>query len=182
MSSVNKEIENLRALLRAAELHAREEQRRREEEQRRREEEQRRREEEQHRREEEQHRREEAESELVAERRRREEAERGNQDTDTENVPRHARVPSHASSTRSNLQEDWTKEYYPPSLDALHDLIQRYQRCDISQYYARTLVFVQSSGMGKSRLADAFGQTCPMINFILRDYKANTGFPPTDTE
>ena len=51
----------------------------------------------------------------------------------------------------------------------------------IEKVYSRTLTFVQSSGMGKSRLADTFGETCPMINYVLRPEKA-TGFPPSDSE
>ena len=34
--------------------------------------------------------------------------------------------------------------------------------------------------MGKSRLADAFGQTCPMINFVL--HETEDGYPPRDDE
>lgn len=43
-----------------------------------------------------------------------------------------------------------------------------------ARLHAKTLVFVQSSGMGKSRLADAFGESCLMINYIL--------CPPGDQE
>ena len=35
--------------------------------------------------------------------------------------------------------------------------------------------------MGKSKLADAFGKECPMINFVLRDVD-DKGYPPPDTE
>ncbi|KAI9769305.1 MAG: hypothetical protein M1839_003756 [Geoglossum umbratile] len=42
------------------------------------------------------------------------------------------------------------------------------------------MVFIQSSGMGKSRLADTFGRFCPMINFILREQ--GEGYPPPDSE
>ena len=35
--------------------------------------------------------------------------------------------------------------------------------------------------MGKSRLADAFGKACPMINFVLRE-EEDLGYPPADTE
>ena len=49
-----------------------------------------------------------------------------------------------------------------------------------SPYYAKTLVFVQSSGMGKSRLADSFGRVCPMINFVLRE--KGDGYPPSDRQ
>ena len=34
--------------------------------------------------------------------------------------------------------------------------------------------------MSKSRLADKIGESCPMINFILRDESA--GYPPSDLE
>jgi hypothetical protein len=51
---------------------------------------------------------------------------------------------------------------------------------DKSPYYAKTLVFIQSSGMGKSRLADTFGGFCPMINFVLRE--PGDGYPPPDSE
>lgn len=50
---------------------------------------------------------------------------------------------------------------------------------DYSDYYTKTFVFVQSSGIGKSRLADAFGENCLMINFIL--YTDN-GYPLSNTE
>lgn len=43
------------------------------------------------------------------------------------------------------------------------------------------MVFVQSSGTGKSRLADSFGRNCLMINFVLRE-EDSTGFPPPDGE
>jgi hypothetical protein len=81
-----------------------------------------------------------------------------------------------------DLQKDWTSPYFPDSLDALDRLIRDFESQDTRrEYYARTLVFVQSSGMGKSRLADAFGKTCPMINFVLRE-QGTHGFPPTDGE
>jgi hypothetical protein len=35
--------------------------------------------------------------------------------------------------------------------------------------------------MGKSRLADVFGEECPMINFILHD-ESSLGYPPPDGE
>ena len=97
------------------------------------------------------------------------------------NVPSHMRTPSQTSVAARDVAADWTRPYFPDSLHALQSLIREYQQLDIKQYYARTLVFVQSSGMGKSRLVDAFGQKCPMINFILRE-KETTGFPPGDDD
>jgi len=79
------------------------------------------------------------------------------------------------------LEKDWINDYFPHSLQALRSLIREYQKLAVTEYYPKTLVFVQSSGMGKSRLVDSFGQECPMINFILREEEA-TGFPPPDPE
>ncbi|KAH0558650.1 hypothetical protein GP486_004697 [Trichoglossum hirsutum] len=78
-----------------------------------------------------------------------------------------------------HLQNDWNREFFD---DALIGLQEQMRDClkDKTPYYAKTLVFVQSSGMGKSRLADTFGRTCPMINFVLRD--TEDGYPPGDEE
>ncbi|KIX08960.1 uncharacterized protein Z518_00038 [Rhinocladiella mackenziei CBS 650.93] len=99
----------------------------------------------------------------------------------TTNTAFHVRSPSQTSAVLHALQKDWNNAYFPHSLVALQDLIRRYQLLDVSKYFSNTLVFVQSSGMGKSRLADAFGQRCPMINFILRE-SGTSGFPPPDEE
>jgi hypothetical protein len=96
-------------------------------------------------------------------------------------VPSHSRNLYNISSVLRDLRKDWNNEYFPHSLVALQDLVQRYQQLPVNSYYARTLVFLQSSGMGKSRLVDTFGEVCPMINFILRG-DGTTGFPPTDPE
>jgi hypothetical protein len=82
------------------------------------------------------------------------------------------------------LHENWTSDYLPESLYALRYMIRDNEitmKKSASQFYAKTLTFVQSSGMGKSRLADAFGQKCPMINFILRE-EGTLGYPPPDGE
>jgi len=83
------------------------------------------------------------------------------------------------NSFTPDLYQDWKRNFFPDSLPALR---QQMQDCvsEKQPYYARTLVFVQSSGMGKSRLADKFGESCPMINFILRD--EDDGYPPADPE
>ena len=99
----------------------------------------------------------------------------------TKNPSSHARTPPQTSAILRALQKDWNNTYFPHSLVALRSLVRHYQLLNAEQYYAKTLVFVQSSGMGKSRLADAFGQLCPMITFILRDPETS-GFPPPDEE
>jgi hypothetical protein len=83
-------------------------------------------------------------------------------------------------SAFSGLRKNWTSDYLPDSLDVLEGVI-RDNESQLSLYYARTLEIVQSSGMGKSRLADAFGKRCPMINFVLEE-EATYGFPPADPE
>jgi hypothetical protein len=84
--------------------------------------------------------------------------------------------------TLNDLQKDWFGEYFPDSLVALQQLVEDYTRtAKMGDYYSRSLVFAQSSGLGKSRLAEMFGTTCPMINFILRE-DGSRGFPPADSE
>lgn len=45
-------------------------------------------------------------------------------------------------------------------------------------FYSKSLLFVQSSGTGRPRLADAYGKLCPMVTYVLRN--ENYGFPPAD--
>jgi hypothetical protein len=70
------------------------------------------------------------------------------------------------------LKKDWTSTFIGDSLRILQGVIRDFECQPLhkrDEFYARTLVFLQSSGMGKSRLADAFGQGCPMINYVLRE-------------
>ena len=73
-----------------------------------------------------------------------------------------------------DMHIDWNHNFFE---DALLGLRQQMRDCNNNRlkYYARTLVFVQSSGMGKSRLADSFGRICPMINFVLCE--KDDGYP-----
>jgi hypothetical protein len=98
-----------------------------------------------------------------------------------ENLSLHTRSLSLTNPVFRDLQRGWNKDYFPHSLDALQSLVQEYQKLAVEEYYAKTLAFVQSSGTGKSRLVDSFGQVCPMINFILRE-EETTGFPLADHE
>ena len=77
-----------------------------------------------------------------------------------------------------DLRGDWTRDYFPGSLEILQSLV---RDCNMEGYYSKTLVFLQSSGVGKSRLADAFGETCLMVSFNLRR-EGTIGYPPADTE
>lgn len=91
--------------------------------------------------------------------------------------------PSESGSGRSiysDLQKHWVQPYFGRSLQVLQDTVNHYERKGFENTYARTLVFVQSSGTGKSRLADAYGERCPMIHFIVS--KNPDTFPPRDWE
>ena len=79
------------------------------------------------------------------------------------------------------LHNDWKSAYFDQGLTVLQETIRGYEKEKIDGYYARSLVFVQSSGMGKSRLADEFGRKCPMVNFVLRE-SGRKAYPPPDDE
>ncbi|KAI9860589.1 MAG: hypothetical protein M1813_006013 [Trichoglossum hirsutum] len=80
--------------------------------------------------------------------------------------------------TLRDLRGDWTRDYFPGSLEVLQKLV---RNRNMKVYYSKALVFLQSSGVGKSRLADAFGETCLMISFNLRR-DGTIGYPPADIE
>lgn len=50
---------------------------------------------------------------------------------------------------------------------------------DCSDYYIKTFDFIQNSGMGKSKLADAFDKSYFIINFIFYE---NDGYLSSDTK
>jgi hypothetical protein len=82
------------------------------------------------------------------------------------------------------LTKDWSNEFLGDSLSILRTVIHNFERKTESEkyeFYSRTLVFLQSSGVGKSRLADTFGRGCLMINYVLRE-KGAAGFPPADDD
>jgi hypothetical protein len=78
------------------------------------------------------------------------------------------------------LLKHWKGEYIGPSRNILRKRIREYEQEGSNDYYSKSLLFVQSSGTGKSRLADAFGEICPMVSYVIR--KDPFGFPPRDDE
>ena len=105
---------------------------------------------------------------------------------ESSSVPTTPKPPTKYTEANSlilrQLRENWTSDYLPESLQALQEMIENNEsKCDPEVHYAKTLTFVQSSGMGKSRLADAFGKECPMVNFVLRE-EGSVGYPPPDKE
>lgn len=64
-------------------------------------------------------------------------------------------------------------------MNCLEDNIRAYEQMfNRDKSYSKSLLFVQSSGTGKSRLADAYGQFRPMVTYVLRS--EDDGFPPAD--
>ena len=91
-----------------------------------------------------------------------------------------ANRPGDQSLTAEALLRHWTGKYVGPSLGILRARIRQYEQEGLDEFYSRFLLFVQSSGTGKSRLADAFGEICPMVNYVIR--LDSYGFPPRDTK
>ena len=82
-------------------------------------------------------------------------------------------------STLASLSYHWNGEYIGPCREVLRDIIRGYESIgSADSFYSKVLLFVQSSGAGKSRLADAYGEVCPMAAYILRE--DDNGFPPRD--
>jgi hypothetical protein len=82
------------------------------------------------------------------------------------------------------VKRDWSNRFLGNSLHTLRTVIRNFEGQEKKEkdgFYSRTLIFLQSSGVGKSRLADTFGRSCPMINYVLRESRA-IGFPPADDE
>lgn len=74
--------------------------------------------------------------------------------------------------------------FIPDSLRVLEGIIRDFDNqteAKRNEFYSRTLVFFQSSGTRKSRLADAFGQSCLIVNYVLRE-RDTFGYPPADDE
>jgi len=86
------------------------------------------------------------------------------------------------SSIFKDLVKHWDRPYVGPSCETLIKKLRIYEKSFSNnfgrRYYAKTIAFTQSSGTGKSRLANEFGQHCPLVFFVLR--KPGTGFPPAD--
>jgi hypothetical protein len=78
------------------------------------------------------------------------------------------------------LLKHWTASFVGPSFSILRDKIRDYEKDNAFDYYSKLLLFVQSSGTGKSRLADHFGKSYPTINYVIR--KGEYGYPPNDPE
>ena len=76
----------------------------------------------------------------------------------------------------------WTRPLVGSSLRLLKTKVREYDRrfnLDPQCYYSKSLAFIQSSGVGKSRLADEYGGDVPMVTYVLRS-ALEDGYPPAD--
>lgn len=79
------------------------------------------------------------------------------------------------------LYHSWNNEFFGKSLDVLRDLLLAEEREFKSNFYAKMIPIIQSSGTGKSRLMDEIGKEFLSISFVLR-HPGQDGFPPGDHE
>jgi hypothetical protein len=82
----------------------------------------------------------------------------------------------------ANLQHHWDDAFQGKALEALTEKLRRSEEnAMLHDYYSKSFDIIQSSGMGKSRLVYAMGETIITISFALRR-AGETGYPPCDPE
>lgn len=92
---------------------------------------------------------------------------------------KHSRDSMRNQELEETLEMHWKTPYVGPSCVELQKKIRKYEgEFSPDEYYSKSLLFIQSSGAGKSRLVDEFGLVCPLANYVLRDL--DTGYPPSD--
>ena len=82
---------------------------------------------------------------------------------------------------RSGLYREWRSEFIGSSIDILRNLVLDEEEDFGTNYYAKTIPIIQSSGTGKSRLLDEIGKEFLTMTFILRR-PMEDGYPPGDSE
>ena len=83
------------------------------------------------------------------------------------------------SSILGTLQKHWNREYIGPSCESLGANNREYEVISKqNKHFSKSLLFIQLSETGKSRLADEYGKPCPMMTFVLRN--DDPDFPPSD--
>ncbi|KAF8456732.1 hypothetical protein BDZ91DRAFT_523185 [Kalaharituber pfeilii] len=78
----------------------------------------------------------------------------------------------------------WNGEFHGRSLQALKQMLHTYEHQwskSPQHFYSKSLVMFQSSGTGKSRLADEIGKENFQFSFVFRK-QGETGYPPADAE
>ncbi len=89
-------------------------------------------------------------------------------------------------TTLVNLYRHWNAVYESSSYDILLDRIRNFEANPQAwrSYYTGAVVFLQSSDVGKSRLADKCGETIPAVTYVLRGRTSDGdyGYSPGDEE
>jgi hypothetical protein len=86
--------------------------------------------------------------------------------------------------TRNKLYDHWRDTYGGDSLEGIRMTIQNCEKEWPSVYgtcYSKSINIFQSSGMGKSRLADELGKSNLEFSFVFRK-PGDSGYPPGDPE
>jgi hypothetical protein len=89
-----------------------------------------------------------------------------------------------APETQNKLYDHWHDTYGGSSLEGLRMTIQNCEEEWGSEYarcYSKSINIFQSSGMGKSRLADELGKSNLEFSFVFRK-PWDSGYPPGDPE
>ena len=88
-----------------------------------------------------------------------------------------------SNTSLDDVTEHWADEFKGDALQVWVErlvLAEEYFQRNIPGHYANTIDIVQSSGMGKSRLASEMGKKVMTISLMLREPEV-TGFPPRDS-
>jgi uncharacterized protein YukE len=86
--------------------------------------------------------------------------------------------------SQDRLHNHWRDTYVGGSLEGLQATIDHYQKEWTSEnvmYYSKAINILQSSGTGKSRLADELGKTNLEFSFVFRN-PGDWGYPAGDPE
>jgi hypothetical protein len=79
------------------------------------------------------------------------------------------------------VQRHWQTPLYGNNVEKLLLKLAAHEKEFPSRgHYAKVLVLLQSSGAGKSRLANEIGLHCPMVTYVIRDHQG--GFPQRDRD
>lgn len=90
-----------------------------------------------------------------------------------------AETPVKTNRADQSLRTHWESPYLGSACHRLRSAIQKYQETSSPDYYSKAIYLMQSSGAGKSRLANEYGNITPMVTFVIRE-PTQSGFPPSD--
>jgi len=101
-----------------------------------------------------------------------------------EDIRRNDEIDREVVARRRRQYDHWCTTFTGKSLQMLQGAIRRYQsnwEITYAKSYSKSINIVQSSGMGKSRLADEMGKTNFQFAFNFTN-PGDPGYPPGDTE